>query len=203
MNVLTSHLVCPACKQTLKGSSQKLECGGCSRAFPVINGIPRFVPKENYSESFGLQWNRFASTQIDSKVGTNRSQTRFRNETLWNEDTLNKKLVLDAGCGSGRFSEIAIGFGASLIAIDQSSAVNAAQKNLKSDGNIIVQADLAHLPIANKTFDYIYCIGVLQHTSEPSLIVKELLRCLKVDGEMTLSFYENSSTKLLLKKLLL
>jgi SAM-dependent methyltransferase len=193
MNILTSHLVCPACKQTLKGSSQKLECNGCSRAFPVIDGIPRFVPKENYSESFGLQWNRFASTQIDSKVGTNRSETRFRNETLWSEDTLNKKLVLDAGCGSGRFSEIALRFGASLVAIDYSSAVNAAQKNLESHSNIIVQADLAELPIADETFDYIYCIGVLQHTSEPSSIVKELLRCLKVDGELTLSFYENSS----------
>jgi 2-polyprenyl-3-methyl-5-hydroxy-6-metoxy-1,4-benzoquinol methylase len=151
------------------------------------------VPKENYAESFGLQWNRFANTQIDSKVGTNRSEIRFREETLWNERDLKGKLVLDAGCGSGRFSEIALKLGASLIAVDYSSAVEASKQNLSAPDKLIVQGDLAALPILDQTFDFIYCIGVLQHTSEPARIVKELLRCLKVGGEITLTFYENSS----------
>jgi 2-polyprenyl-3-methyl-5-hydroxy-6-metoxy-1,4-benzoquinol methylase len=159
----------------------------------VVDAIPRFVPKENYAESFGLQWNRFASTQIDSKVGTNRSEVRFREETQWDERNLTGKLVLDAGCGSGRFSEIALKLGASLIAVDYSSAVEAAKRNLSAPDKLIVQGDLAALPILDQTFDFIYCIGVLQHTSEPARIVKELLRCLKVGGEITLTFYENSS----------
>lgn len=159
----------------------------------MVDAIPRFVPKENYAESFGLQWNRFASTQIDSKVGTNRSEVRFREETQWDERNLTGKLVLDAGCGSGRFSEIALKLGASLIAVDYSSAVEAAKRNLSAPDKLIVQGDLAALPILDQTFDFIYCIGVLQHTSEPARIVKELLRCLKVGGEITLTFYENSS----------
>jgi SAM-dependent methyltransferase len=193
MPSLSSHLACPACRLTLNSSGDVLKCAACSQNFPMLNGIPRFVPKENYAESFGLQWNRFASTQIDSKVGTNRSEARFSDETLWNKEILNGKLVLDAGCGSGRFSEIALKFGASLIAVDFSSAVEAAQKNLSGTDKLIVQGDLASLPISNETFDYIYCIGVLQHTSEPARIVSELLRCLKVGGEITLTFYENSS----------
>jgi len=193
MPSLSSHLACPACRLPLNSSSDVLKCAACSQNFPILNGIPRFVPKENYAESFGLQWNRFASTQIDSKVGTNRSEARFSDETLWNKEILNGKLVLDAGCGSGRFSEIALKFGASLIAVDYSSAVEAAQKNLSGTDKLIVQGDLASLPISNETFDYIYCIGVLQHTSEPARIVSELLRCLKVGGEITLTFYENSS----------
>jgi ubiquinone/menaquinone biosynthesis C-methylase UbiE len=151
------------------------------------------VPKENYAESFGLQWNHFTGTQLDSNIGTNRSEERFRDETLWTEDMLEGKLVLDAGCGAGRFSEIAMKFGAALVAVDYSSAVMAAQKNLPGINKLIVQGDLAILPISNETFDYIYCIGVLQHTSNPKVIVQELIRCLKVDGELTLSFYENSS----------
>jgi len=193
MPSLSSHLACPACRLPLNSSSDVLKCAACTQNFPILNGIPRFVPKENYAESFGLQWNRFASTQIDSKVGTNRSEARFSDETLWNKEILNGKLVLDAGCGSGRFSEIALKFGASLIAVDYSSAVEAAQKNLSGTDKLIVQGDLASLPISNETFDYIYCIGVLQHTSEPARIVSELLRCLKVGGEITLTFYENSS----------
>ena len=193
MPSLISCLSCPSCKHRLNNSGSELTCPNCSKGFPVVSEIPRFVPKENYAESFGLQWNRFANTQIDSKVGTNRSEIRFREETLWNERDLNGKLVLDAGCGSGRFSEIALKLGASLIAVDYSSAVEASKQNLSAPDKLIVQGDLAALPILDQTFDFIYCIGVLQHTSEPARIVKELLRCLKVGGEITLTFYENSS----------
>ena len=193
MPSLISHLSCPGCKSPLGNSGLQLTCTTCSRDFPVIGEIPRFVPKENYAESFGLQWNRFANTQIDSKVGTNRSETRFRDETLWDESRLTGKLVLDAGCGSGRFSEIALKFGALLIAVDYSSAVEASKQNLSAPDKLIVQGDLAELPILDQTFDFVYCIGVLQHTSEPDRIVKELLRCLKIGGEITLTFYENSS----------
>ena len=193
MPSLISCLSCPSCKHRLNNSGSELTCPNCSKGFPVVGEIPRFVPKENYAESFGLQWNRFANTQIDSKAGTNRSEIRFREETLWDERDLNGKLVLDAGCGSGRFSEIALKLGASLIAVDYSSAVEASKQNLSAPDKLIVQGDLAALPILDQTFDFIYCIGVLQHTSEPARIVKELLRCLKVGGEITLTFYENSS----------
>ena len=193
MPSLISCLSCPSCKHRLNNSGSELTCPNCSKGFPVVGEIPRFVPKENYAESFGLQWNRFANTQIDSKVGTNRSEIRFREETLWDERDLNGKLVLDAGCGSGRFSEIALKLGASLIAVDYSSAVEASKQNLSAPDKLIVQGDLAALPILDRTFDFIYCIGVLQHTSEPARIVKELLRCLRVGGEITLTFYENSS----------
>jgi 2-polyprenyl-3-methyl-5-hydroxy-6-metoxy-1,4-benzoquinol methylase len=193
MPSLKSCLSCPSCKRRLNDSGSQMTCPNCSKVFAVVNEIPRFVPKENYAESFGLQWNRFASTQIDSKVGTTRSEVRFREETLWGEKDLTGKLVLDAGCGSGRFSEIALKLGASLIAVDYSSAVEASKQNLSAPDKLIIQGDLAALPILNQTFDFIYCIGVLQHTSEPAKIVKELLRCLKIDGEITLTFYENSS----------
>ena len=193
MQSLKSCLSCPSCKHRLNDSGSELTCPNCSNVFPVVGEIPRFVPKENYAESFGLQWNRFASTQIDSKVGTNRSEIRFREETLWDEKNLTGKIVLDAGCGSGRFSEIALKLGAFLIAVDYSSAVDASKQNLSAPNKLIVQGDLAALPVLDQTFDFVYCIGVLQHTSEPTRIVIELLRCLKVGGEITLTFYENSS----------
>ena len=30
--------------------------------FPIINGVPRFVPADNYTNSFGFQWNKFQKT---------------------------------------------------------------------------------------------------------------------------------------------
>ena len=193
MTTLLTALVCPTCKSVLQVGDDLLTCPICVSNFPLLRGIPRFVPSENYADSFGLQWNRFARTQLDSAIGTNRSRDRFIHETLWNENQLKGKLVLDAGCGSGRFSEVALGLGARLIAIDYSSAVDAASENLNSENLLIIQGDLANLPIPSQSLDFVYCIGVLQHTQNPEIIFAELLRCLKPDGEITLTFYENSS----------
>ena len=193
MSTLLTALACPNCKSALQIGDDLLFCPVCILSFPLLRGIPRFVPSENYADSFGLQWNRFARTQIDSALGTNRSRDRFIHETLWNKEKLKGKLVLDAGCGSGRFSEITTGFGARLIAIDYSSAVDAASENLSSENLLIAQGDLANLPLPNESLDFVYCIGVLQHTRNPERIVAELLRCLKPGGEITLTFYENSS----------
>jgi hypothetical protein len=33
------------------------------------NGIPRFVSESNYADNFGMQWNYFAKTQLDSYSG--------------------------------------------------------------------------------------------------------------------------------------
>jgi 2-polyprenyl-3-methyl-5-hydroxy-6-metoxy-1,4-benzoquinol methylase/uncharacterized protein YbaR (Trm112 family) len=184
---------CLKCKTDLSRQDDHYLCGRCNQTFPIRNNVPRFVPLENYAGSFGLQWNQFEKTQIDSSIKTNRSESRFLDETLWDSDVLNGKYVLDAGCGAGRFSEIALKFGAKLIAVDFSSAVDTAYKNLKSDSKLVIQADLSYLPIKSNSLDYIYCIGVLQHTKNPESIVGELVRCLKPDGELTLTFYENSS----------
>lgn len=193
MATLLTSLACPSCKSSLQVGRDNLICPACVLSYPILRGIPRFVLSENYADSFGLQWNRFAKTQLDSAVGTNRSRDRFIRETLWNENQLGGKLVLDAGCGSGRFSEIALELGARLIAIDYSSAVDATSENLYSEDLLIVQGDLANLPIPSESLDFVYCIGVLQHTKNPEKIVTELLRCLKTGGEITLTFYENSS----------
>ena len=39
------------------------------KEFPIINKIPRFVDASNYTDNFGLQWNTFRSTQLDSHSG--------------------------------------------------------------------------------------------------------------------------------------
>ena len=186
-------LECVKCKNRLLLEKDQYRCSNCATLFPIVSNVPRFVPSENYAGSFGLQWNLFEKTQIDSNLQTNRSEKRFTEETLWDSTSLKSKYVLDAGCGAGRFSEIALKFGANLIAVDYSTAVDTAEKNLKKGSKLVIQADLANLPIQNNSLDYIYCIGVLQHTRNPDVIVKELIRCLKVDGELTLTFYENSS----------
>ena len=101
MPSLISCLSCPSCKHRLKNSGSELTCPNCSKGFPVVGEIPRFVPKENYAESFGLQWNQFANTQIDSKVGTNRSEIRSNGAALWPKLTLVSIWSLHSALRSG------------------------------------------------------------------------------------------------------
>src|SRR5262245_62171932 len=73
---------------------------------PIVNGIPRFVPAENYAANFGLQWNKFRSTQLDSATGLSFTFNSFWNNTRWKPRELYGKTVLEAGSGAGRFTEV-------------------------------------------------------------------------------------------------
>jgi hypothetical protein len=45
--------------------------------YPIRSGIPRFVPESNYADNFGVQWNHFRQTQLDSHSGLPISSGRF------------------------------------------------------------------------------------------------------------------------------
>ena len=47
------------------------------KVFHVKNNIPIFCSKNNYSESFGFQWNIYRKTQLDSFLNFNLSSSRF------------------------------------------------------------------------------------------------------------------------------
>jgi SAM-dependent methyltransferase len=146
--------------------------------FPIIRGVPRFV-NEGYAESFGLQWNRFARVQLDSANGGSYSRDRFDNELQWTRADLDGQWTVDAGCGSGRFAEIAASYGAEVVAVDLSSAVDAAADNLSSLSNVhVVQADITRLPLQRHRIRFLYSIGVLQHTPHPVATARKLVEFL-------------------------
>ena len=71
----------------------------------VSGGIPRFVvPDDDYCENFGFQWQEWRTLQIDRLSGHHLSEERFFRDSRWSADWLKGKLILDAGCGAGRFA---------------------------------------------------------------------------------------------------
>jgi SAM-dependent methyltransferase len=160
------------------------------RRYPIIRGIPRFVDPSNYTASFGMQWNAFRDVQLDSAGGGTHSRDRFEEETHWSEAHLKGKWVLDGGCGAGRFAEVAAARGASLVALDMSSAVEAAKQTLAAFPDAdVVQGSLLEPPLKRGSMDFAYCIGVAQHTPSPKEAVRQVVESVKPGGEFAFSIY--------------
>ncbi len=169
----------------------------------MVRGIPRFT-SDAYAANFGLQWNLFSKTQIDLFNNTRTSEARFFRQSQWDSEQLKGKLVLDAGCGSGRFSQIALDQGALVYACDRSMAVDTCRENLQNYSSLqLFQADLLALPFKEKLFDFIYCFGVLQHTPEPGKTFQALARLLKPGGLMAVDVYPRTWGSLLQWKYIL
>jgi len=198
VNVL-SIFHCPNCFIELAQEAEQLRCSSCRNLFTFSDGIFNFLEDSPIAASFGFQWNQFPLVQLDSFSGDSRSRERFLNETKWDENTLKDKLVLDAGCGSGRFSEIALSFEPYLVMVDASDAISATKDNLSRNPKAtFVKASLLALPFKDQSFDYVYCIGVLQHTSDPYKSIRELCRVTKIHGQLALTFYERTGWQTLL-----
>jgi len=160
------------------------------KVFPIHRGIARFVPESAYTDTFGQQWNAFRTTQLDSATGTSFSEFRFDNETGWSEGDLKDRLVLDAGCGAGRFAEVAARRGARIVALDMSSAVDAAKETLAPFPQAeLVQASLLEPPFKKGSFDFAYSIGVLQHTPDPTGGIRSVVECVRRGGRFAFTTY--------------
>jgi len=172
----------------LKASDGGVACGGCGRVFPSIGNVFRFVEPSNYANSFGFQWTHFAKTQLDDAESV-QSELDFRERTGLTPEDLAGKLVLDVGCGMGRFADIATRWGAFVVGVDLSRAAEVAAQNLKDREAVFFQADVFALPFAPESFDYIYSIGVLHHTPDCERAFKVLPALLKPGGTIAIWLY--------------
>jgi SAM-dependent methyltransferase len=160
------------------------------RLVEIKNGVPRFVSSDNYADNFGLQWNTFRSTQLDSHSGLNLSAKRLWENTRWRPDQVAGKTVLEVGSGAGRFTEILLAAGATVVSIDYSSAVESNFANNAKRGDVLVaQADLYELPFADESFDFVLCYGVLQHTPDAALAYKKIFDKLRPGGKISIDHY--------------
>jgi len=167
----------------------QLICTSCGRMFPIVRSIARFVPSEGYAHSFGYQWNYFDKTQLDSHMGNDLSRERFFATTQWSKQ-MDGQVILEAGCGMGRFTQIALATGAEVFSFDLSNAVEA---NLRNNGDSshahIVQAGIYEIPFRKESFDKVFCMGVLQHCPDVRAAFMSLVPFLRPGGEIVIDVY--------------
>ena len=178
-------LRCPVCGSSLQQQQQGCRCSSCQREFPLVRGVLRFVDASNYADSFSYQWHRFSRTQLRAEF----SERNFQRKTGLRVEDLQGKVVLDVGCGMGRFADIATRWGATVVGIDLSTAAEVAATNLADRDFVALQADVFALPFAPASFDCIYSVGVLHHTPDCERAFKSLPKYLKPGGTIAVWLY--------------
>jgi SAM-dependent methyltransferase len=101
-------------------------------------------------------------------------------------DTLPPGTVLDAGCGTGRYSTMLAGRGHEVIGVDQSGAMlDIARKKLPSAD--FREGDLTALPLPDRSVDAVLCALTLVHVPDLARALREFARVMRPGGRLVIS----------------
>lgn len=193
---LLEYLVCPKCEGSLTLQSGEIHdddvetgtlvCSECRKSYEIVRGVPRMAPdviaadKQSTVDAFGWEWQTFDSFHDDPAV--------YDEQFLdWvsplKPPFFNGKVVLDAGCGMGRFSAAAVHLGAErVIGVDLSESIEAARRFTRDLPNLaLVQADIYNLPF-RAPFDFAFSIGVVHHLPDPEAGFRSISAHVKPGG---------------------
>jgi 2-polyprenyl-3-methyl-5-hydroxy-6-metoxy-1,4-benzoquinol methylase len=150
--------------------------------------------RQNYADAFGLQWNTFKKTQLDSficrDISLQRAQRCIGPDAWTYLQEHPGSQVLEVGCGAGRFTEVLLRAGARVTSVDLSSAVEANQDNFpQDDRHRVLQADVLHLPFAPRQYDLVFCLGVIQHTPDSERAIAALFEQVRPGGWLVIDHY--------------
>jgi SAM-dependent methyltransferase len=118
-------------------------------------------------------------------------------------DEFEGALVLDAGCGNGRFTRACAALGPrQVIGIDPSQSVLAAQSNTADLPNAtVLKGDIYALPFSEGSFDRVFCIGVIHHLPDPRAGFLKLARMLKPGAKISIWVYAHEGNELVIRYL--
>lgn len=184
-----SSLRCPDCGQSLifLERPHSFSCSACDNLYPIRNGIPRFIADEHLA-SFGRQWTTYEVAHDEEDRNTFVAKTGFQLEELTG------KLVLDAGCGGGRYSKIVAETGGIVVGADHTQAVDKASElcHLHRENTDFVQADLKHLPFPEEFFDFVFSIGVMHHDVDTKSVFGAVAKMVKPGGRYAVWLYRKN-----------
>jgi SAM-dependent methyltransferase len=100
-----------------------------------------------------------------------------------------KQLVLDAGCGSGLFSYLAIKTGAEVIGVDAAPGLLEVARERNPQNNFL-EEDLEALPFTENSFDVVAGFNSFQYAGSFDNALSEAKRVLKPKGRLVLGIWD-------------
>jgi SAM-dependent methyltransferase len=104
--------------------------------------------------------------------------------------------VLEVGCGSGIAVQLFAEAGARVTAVDLTPwAVETTRARLEAfdlPGEVL-EADGEELPFEDRSFDLVFCWGVIHHTTDAERALAELVRVCRAGGTVVLMLYHRRS----------
>jgi ubiquinone/menaquinone biosynthesis C-methylase UbiE len=175
---------CPDCYGKLEMEDASLRCQGCERRFQ--NGSHDFLvlkPKDSFDETTKFLEDSFHADGRDETVSPPLLSAGVRNSMLQRFlDMRRGDVVLDLGCGSGRFGVWSLQSGAHVIGIDTGTFFAAEARS----GVDLVVGELRRLPFVDGSITKAYTIDVLEHLSQEGLMttLREVSRVLAPGGSL-------------------
>jgi len=145
----------------------------------------------------------FARFKADLEAGGLRVETQclaFELDQV--PDVPAEALVLDAGCGTGRYSAAwrRIFPGARLVGVDLNRAILAGGL-IEPQALAPINGNLESLPFRSGVFDVVMSRGVIQHTADPRQALRELVRVCKPGGLLYFYTYRHGTYDVVLGSL--
>lgn len=114
-----------------------------------------------------------------------------RLEFMMKHAKLSEKTILDIGCGGGVLSEAMAKAGGHVTGLDASAdAIVTARQHAQAQGltlEYVCQPIEDYRPTESGIFDVITCMEMLEHVTEPQLVIQHASRLLKPGGILFLS----------------
>ena len=136
--------------------------------------------------SFGHEWAKFHRFgERDLRVSGDQYFDIVEDDMVTRDS-----LVLDVGCGSGRWTKYLAPRARFVEAVDPSEAVVTAQRFLADSDNVrLTQAGVDDLPFADDSFDFVFSLGVLHHIPDTAEAMQRCVAKLKPGGHFLVYLY--------------
>lgn len=194
----TVSLICPECQSLLERSSESYQCRICSSSYPVVGGIVRMLPAFSRAEqqvrgAFDFEHRRYRTARY-LRISPTLVESWLADVQLPG-DYFKGRIVLDVGCGSGRWTYAMAMLGATVVAVDFSdAAVEVTREVTKDLTNVqVIQASLFHLPFPPGAFDFVVSWGVLHHTPDTAAAFRTIAPLVRQGGMLYVMVYERRS----------
>jgi len=133
-----------------------------------------------YDGALGIpEWRDLVAVRLDDAAYERQRLSRL--ERALGRSVADARL-LNVGCGTGGFNELARAAGVDAWGVD-ASAEAAAIAAIRAPGRILHAAAEA-LPFPAKSFDLVYCYSTLEHVADAGRAVREMVRVLRPDGAL-------------------